>query len=193
MKIPDLLVILGLINVLSLILITGSNFQNYTIFFENNYNIVLKIPIIYAQHNEGIFDDGYIFPPFEESDNVEDRDDDDRSGSRSGSGGGSSIDDDDRGGGSGSGAEDGGNEEKINGTTNNFSPLSSRAPNTFNKANLDNKVNQTIGQQPEQNVEDAFQVRQKISQPINQTVGNEVNQTLEQQEISQQSELQEFE
>ncbi len=249
------MVISGLINILSIILIIDS-FQNYVILFENNH-YVLKITQIYAQDNGDIFedsyifpnfedgssfDDAYIFPPFEDSDNVEDRgkDDDhdidgsdssngdggssidDDSGSSdgssidddSGSSDGSSIDDDSSGGGDSGGssidddssggggdAEDRGNEEKINGTTNDFSPLSSRSPNTLNKANLDNKVNQTIAQQPEQDVEDAFQVKQDIGQqPLNQTVGNEVNQTAEgeeeeqqqqqQQDIGQQSELQ---
>ena len=72
MKVPDLLVLLGLINVFSLILITGSYFQNYAIFFENNYHILLEIPLIYAQDNDGSFDDDYLFPPFEESGSFDD-------------------------------------------------------------------------------------------------------------------------
>jgi len=68
LKIPDLLVILGLINVLSIILITGSLFQNYTIFFENNHHILLNVTPIYAQDNRGILEDDDIFPDFKAED-----------------------------------------------------------------------------------------------------------------------------
>jgi hypothetical protein len=63
--IPNLLFILSLISLLSLILITGSTFKNYLMFFEYNDNFLL-ITSIYAQDNGDIFGDDYIFPPFEE-------------------------------------------------------------------------------------------------------------------------------
>ena len=194
--IPILLLILGLISLLNIILITGSPFKNYILFIENNNHFLLKITPIYGKENVGSFGDDYIFPPFrEDGSNVEDKDRDDGVS-------GNSIeyededDDDSNGGGS---LEDndntGGNEERINENTNDFNPLSSSCPNTGDKANPDNKVNLTRGQQSGQVIEDASKVGQQTNQPLNQTVGNEVNQTIEQQQqdIGQQPGLQKFE
>ena len=157
----------------------------------------------------GSFVDDYIFPPFrEDGSNVEDKDIDDGM-----SGNIIEDDDDDSNGGGSSGSSnsnsnsnvggsledndntDGGNEERINENTNDFNPLSSSCPNTGDKANPDNKVNLTRGQQSGQVIEDASKVGQQTNQPLNQTVGNEVNQTIEQQQqdIGQQPGLQKFE
>ena len=179
MKIPDLLVILGLINVLSIILITGSLFQNYTIFFENNHHILLNVTPIYAQDNRGILEDDDIFPDFKAED---------------GDGDGGKEKDGDSDGGK---EKDGGNEERINENTNDFSPLSSGSPintddqvnpygspiNTDDKVNPDDEVDRQVGQQSEQEAEDSVQVDQQIGEQVDQqTVGNEVNQTEEQQD-----------
>jgi hypothetical protein len=226
LKIPDLLVIFGLISFLNIMLVTGSPFKNYTIYAQDNWDIIEDGYIFppFEEESGGSFEDGYIFPPFEKDrDNVKDKSrgggngggssgngggSSGNGGGSSGNGGGSSsIKDDDGSGGGSSGngggsssikddhgsAEDGGNEERINETTNDFSPLSSMSPNTDDKANPDNEVKKQIGQQSEKEVENATQIDQHISQPINQTVGNEVNQTAEQQQdIGQQSELQAF-
>ena len=149
-----------------MLLITG--FPYYIISFENNPDTILKITSIYAQDSIGRFD--YIFPPFDE-------DIEDKEGGISNVHG--SIDDDS------SSAEDKGNKERSNETTKDFRPLSSRPPNSFDKASSDNEVNQTIGQQSEQDVKDISQSNKEIGQLINQTIGNEVNQTEEQQSFEQ--------
>ena len=169
MKIPDLLVILGLINVLSIILITGSLFQNYKIFFENNHHILLNVTPIYAQDNRGILEDDDIFPDFK----AEDGDGD----------GGKEKDGD----GDGGKEKDGGNEERINENTNDFSPLSSGSPiNTDDQVNPYDEVGQPVDQQLEQEAEDSVQVDRQSDQKVDQqTVGNEVNQTGQQQDIGE--------
>ena len=101
-KIPNLLAILSLISLLSIILITGSPFKNYIMFFENNHHVLLKNISIYAQDNGGSSGDSYIFPPFEEDSGTvegEGREDDVS---------GSSIDDDSNRGGDGVSSSNGG-------------------------------------------------------------------------------------
>ena len=172
------MVILSLISFLSMILVTGSPFKSYTNLFENNNHILLKIPPIYAQDNGGGFEGGDIFPGFEEEDN-------------------------------GGVEKDGGSKERINENTNDFSPLSSGLPtNTDDKANPDDEVGQPVGQQSEQEAEDAVQVDQQTLQDTGQvafeaevdqqtgqqveqqTVGNEVNLTEQQQDTGEQGDQQ---
>jgi hypothetical protein len=56
LKFPNLLVIISLIS-FSVTLITASPFISYTNFFENNSNIFLKFPSIYAQDDGGGVED----------------------------------------------------------------------------------------------------------------------------------------
>ena len=60
------MVIVSLISFPSMLLVTSSPFKIYTNFFGNNNHVLLKITPIYAQDNGGDFEDGYIFPGFEE-------------------------------------------------------------------------------------------------------------------------------
>ncbi|HET9805960.1 MAG TPA: hypothetical protein VFP49_03535, partial [Nitrososphaeraceae archaeon] len=55
-------------------MVTGS-FKSYTNFFENNNRILLKITPIYAQDNGNDFEDGSIFPSFEDDDDGNDFED----------------------------------------------------------------------------------------------------------------------
>ena len=202
MKIPDLLVILGLINVLSIILITGSLFQNYTIFFENNHHILLNVTPIYAQDNRGILEDDDIFPDFKaedgDGDGGKEKDGDGDGGKeKDGDGDGGKEKDGD---GDGGKEKDGGNEERINENTNDFSPLSSGSPintddqvnpygspiNTDDQVNPYDEVGQPVDQQLEQEAEDPVQVDRQSDQKVDQqTVDNEVNQTGQQQDIGE--------
>ena len=59
MKFPNLLVIISLIS-FSVTLITASPFISYTNFFENNSNIFLKFPSIYAQDDGGGVEDNDV-------------------------------------------------------------------------------------------------------------------------------------
>ena len=139
--------------------------------------------ILTSNYLKKIFD----VPLTEEENRIEKRLQNRNRNSNSNSNVGGSLEDNDN--------TDGGNEERINENTNDFNPLSSSCPNTGDKANPDNKVNLTRGQQSGQVIEDASKVGQQTNQPLNQTVGNEVNQTIEQQQqdIGQQPGLQKFE
>ncbi|HEX5186785.1 MAG TPA: hypothetical protein VFV86_07830 [Nitrososphaeraceae archaeon] len=198
-----------MINTLNIILII-TPFQYYTILFENNSYIILKITPIYAQDNKNIFeidyifpnikndgnfDDTYIFPPPDkkDNDNVEDKGKDDRhdsagrDGRNSGNSGGSSIEDrdnDDVGNSGGSSIEDRDNDDDVVDAVTN--EPDNKTTNDFgplsSSESPNNGTNRMTSQQPKKDIEDSFQIDQQNIQSLNQTVSNDMNQTAEQQQ-----------